>query len=87
MLNRIFKYYLPTTPNTIIHTIPLVEVLNVKEQENKAVLYVVADTDIESKNYKITCRWTGNYLNGDYGRYIGTIEVLGLMCHYFIEEV
>lgn len=81
----IFKYELPGM-GSVTYDIPLVKILEVKEQNGVSVVWAIVDLDKKSENYTFTAVWTGWAFEEKYGDYIGTTEIAGLVCHYFMKK-
>lgn len=82
----IYKYELPGMAY-VTYDIPLVKILDVKEQNGISVVWAIIDLDKEPKKYTFTSVWTGWAFKEEYGEYIGTTEIAGLVRHYFMKEI
>lgn len=80
----IWKFPLALDPGTEAIKLPAgAEVLTVQMQCGIPVLWARVDPEAEPADFAIECVFTGGRSHSA-GRYVGTVQVQGLVYHYFV---
>jgi hypothetical protein len=87
-IKTIYKYNLPDTTGLFdISMHPVYSILKVDIQDEKPVFWATVYQEEPKRNYQIISLWTGMTFKEEYGTYIGTLTIGGLVNHYFIREI
>ena len=84
-MRTIYKYLLIVDASQFLSMPTGAEILCVQTQHGEPHLWAVVDTDQPQEEREIIMRGTGHPLNGQEGRYIGTVQTHGggLVWHLF----
>jgi len=87
---KIYKYPIGKAPGDYVISAPIIEILGVSlDPKGEPCLYAIVEPDAQHNTENdviIRVFWTGHELPRlvTYWRYLNTLQVDGLMCHYFV---
>ena len=86
MAERIYKYELPITDESVLHIPGPAQILSVGEQFDGCLfMWAIVDPDRRNMRVEISIRGTGHPIDGNEGRHIETVTMKsGLVWHVFV---
>jgi len=82
-MKTIYKYNLELLGTQTLSIPSDAEFLSVQEQGGQLALWAVVDTDLPEREFTITLHGTGNPMPELHGCYIDTVQMDGMVWHFF----